>query len=176
VTRHTTVFHAHPDRGDFPDIAGYLMYNNNKLMFMVAGVYQDDQVGHSNDYGVGAGARIGLGDMFTLTAGVVYAKGYAGYNGDLSVGIDDKFWGASGGLIFNLAAATQLEAGFGYADNTSSDEKVAHAAAGIYWDPVSQVTVGLEGDWINDKVKIEGDGHDSNTTFAARFGTWLRFP
>jgi hypothetical protein len=193
------------DRGKWPAIAGYIMYNNDNLMFQVAGVYQDDQFGDDQDWGVGAGARIGLGDMFTVTAAAVFAKGYNGWTNNLAVGQDDEFWAASVGLIFNLAEATRVEIGGGYEhvnaehdqivvfDGFSGqpfDQRLWIVTAGIYWDPVSQVTVGLQGQYnsahreadvfvggdpLVDGDEFEGDS-DSNNNFTVRFGTWLRFP
>jgi hypothetical protein len=183
-----------PDRGRFPDVAGYLMFNQDKLMLQAVGVYQDDQFGKENDWGVGAGARIGLGDMFTLTAAGVFARGYNGWANDFTIGEDDEFWAASGGLIFNIAEATRLEAGVGY-ENLNADDKHLETSlqpfdrqvwvvnGGIYWDPVSQATVGLQANWIsNDKDTQTGAGRDrknisdNDTDFQVRFGTWLRFP
>lgn len=183
-----------PDRGQFPAVAGYLMWNADKLMFQVVGVYQDDQFGDENDWGVGAGARIGLGDMFTLTAAAVWAQGYNGWSNDFTIGEDDDFWAASAGLIFNIAEATRLEAGVGYenleADNSNLftsvqpfDREVWVANAGIYWDPVSQATVGLQANWVSsDRDADVGSGRDrrhfssSDDSIQVRFGTWLRFP
>ena len=148
------------DRGQWPAIAGYIMYNNDNLMFQVAGVYQDDQFGDDQDWGIGAGARIGLGDMFTVTAAAVFAKGYNGWDNNLAIGEDDEFWAASVGLIFNLAEATRVELGGGYEHVNAEhdrlgdlgasvgqpfDQRLWIITAGIYWDPVSQVTVGLQG-------------------------------
>jgi len=175
-------------------------------MFQVVGVFQDDQShfsvyddstgkfhksGGNTDWGVGAGARIGLGDMFTLTAGAVYAEGYNGWANDFNIANDDKFWAASVGLIFNVAEATRLEVGGGYEKSNVDvstpfydDQKVWTAQAGIFWDPVSQVTVGLQGAWQDFKFAANGftedgehfHGPDDHSDFSARFGTWLRFP
>jgi len=194
------------DRGQWPAVAGYIMYNNDNLMFQVAGVYQDDQFGDEQDWGVGAGARIGLGDMFTVTAAAVFAKGYNGWTNNLAVGEDDEFWAASVGLIFNLAEATRVELGGGYEHVNAEHDRLAAldgfsgqpfdqrlwiVTAGIYWDPVSQVTVGLQGQYnsahietdvfdagdplVTDDATFDGDSHSDNN-FTVRFGTWLRFP
>jgi len=192
------------DRGEWPAVAGYVMYNQDKLMFQGVGVYQDDQFGDHNDWGLGAGARIGLGDMFTLTAAGVYARGYHGWDNEAAIGTDDQYWAASAGLIFNIAEATRLEAGVGYenvkAENKSLtlstdgltvavpqpwDQEIWVVNGGLYWDPVSQVTVGLQANWVStDRETRLDDGHDghrasvsdNNDDISVRFGTWLRFP
>jgi hypothetical protein len=177
------------DRGQYPAIAGYIMYNNDNLMFQVAGVFQDDQFGENEDWGVGAGTRIGLGDMFQLTAAGIYAEGYNGYSNDLSMGEDDTFWAVSAGIIFNIAEATRFELGGGYEDVEAEhsdffspqpfDKTVWTITGGVYWDPVSQVTLGLQANYqdfqadvSNDAIDASGDQND----FQVRFGTWLRFP
>jgi len=191
------------DRGDWPAIAGYVMWQADKLMFQAVGVVQDDQSdftvvhrdpplhdrrsGGDTDWGVGGGARLGLGDMFTITAAGVYAKGYNGWANDFSIGNDDTFWAASAGLIFNLAEATRVELGGGYEERNVDaatafydDLKVWTAQGGIYWDPVSQVTVGIQGAWQDFNYAADGVREDrrpdDNSQFTARFGTWLRFP
>jgi hypothetical protein len=180
------------DRGQYPAIAGYIMYNNDNLMFMAAGVYQNDEFGEDEDWGAGAAARIGLGDMFTLTAAAVYAEGYNGYTNNLSVGTDDTFWGASAGVIFNLAEATRIEIGGGYEDVEAEhsdffseqpfDQTIWTITGGIYWDPVSQVTVGLQANYQDldlefDDEEFSDELDDEDTQrFQVRFGTWLRIP
>jgi hypothetical protein len=178
------------DRGQYPAIAGYVMYNNDNLMFQVAGVFQDDQFGQNEDWGVGAGTRIGLGDMFQLTAGAIYAEGYNGYSNDLSMGEDDLFWAASLGIIFNIAEATRFELGGGYEDVQADhndrfspqpfDKTVWTVTGGVYWDPVSQVTLGLQANYQEFEVDSSNDlargNGGSESDFAVRFGTWLRFP
>jgi hypothetical protein len=172
------------DRGDIPAIAGYLMYNNDNLMFQLVGVWQKDEFGQEDDWGVGAGARVGLGDIFTLTAGGVYAQGYNGWANDFTIGQDDTFWAASVGVIVGLHEATRFELGGGYEQNDAEhksfypDIEVWTITGGIYWDPVSQVTLGLQANWQDYDYDF-GHGDDfglDDDNFQARFGTWLRFP
>src|SRR4029434_10901466 len=66
------------------------------------------------DWGVGGGARLGIGDMFTLTAAGVYADGYNGWANDFNIANDDKFWAASAGVLVNVAEHARLEIGGGY--------------------------------------------------------------
>jgi len=185
------------DRSDWPAVAGYVMWQADKLMFQAVGVVQPDetqfvvtrpngnkvQSGGETDWGVGGGARLGLGDMFTLTAAGVYAKGYNGWANDFSIADDDTFWAASAGLIFNLAEATRVELGGGYeernvdvASATFDDEHVWTAQGGIFWDPVSQVTVGIQGAWQEFNFSAHDHEVGDHDNFSARFGTWLRFP
>jgi len=181
-----------PDRGKFPGVAGYIMWQQDKLMFQGVGVWQSDDYG-DDDWGVGAGARLGLGSMFTLTAAAVYADGYHGWDNEAAIGEDDTYWAASGGLIFNLAEATRLEAGVGYENVDANnhnvflsgqpfDQEIWVVNGGIYWDPVSQVTVGLQANYVSSDFNNADSGphtkqiSNDDNDFSVRFGTWLRFP
>jgi len=181
----TGFFSGTSDRGQFPAIAGYIMYNNDNLMFQLAGVWQDDQFGDQDDWGIGAGARVGLGDMFTITAAAIWADGYNGWSNDLGMGEDDDFWAASVGLIFNIAEATRAELGVGFEDINGDnfrdgfDQDVWTVTGGLYWDPVSQVTVGLQAnyqDFGKDNGDLIEDAGFDDQVWQVRFGTWLRFP
>src|SRR5262249_29983718 len=103
-----------------------------------------------------------------------YGEGYHGWDDNLTIGEDDKFWGGSIGLIFNVAEATRFEAGYGYEQDDDTNEGVNTVNVGVYWDPVSQVTVGLQGDWQNFKDQ-PGTQDDNFDEWNVRFGTWLRF-
>jgi hypothetical protein len=193
------------DRGNWPDIAGYIMYNNNKLMLQAVGVVQDDQSkftilnsqndtlhnsGGKLDWGVGGGARLGIGDMFTLTAAGVYADGYNGWANDFNIANDDRFWAASAGVLVNVAEHARLEIGGGYEEQDVDvktpfydDRHVWTVTGGLYWDPVSQVTIGVQANWQQFDFKANGEkapeddpGPKNFDRVQARFGTWLRFP
>ena len=75
--------------------------------------------------------------------------------------LDQDYWKASILASANLSDAVHAEVAFGYADwdqgaTNAGLETVAYggtttaALAGIYYDPVSQLTIGLEGEWMRD--------------------------
>jgi hypothetical protein len=124
-----------------------------------------------------------------------------GWANNLVIGEDDHFWGASVGVIFNLAEATRIELGGGYEEVDAEhdhgilglaqpfDQDVWTVTGGIYWDPVSQVTVGLQANYqdFNADARLLAFDDDEDEFFFAkvsaddqpfqvRFGTWLRFP
>ena len=54
---------------------------------------------------------------------------------------------------------------------------------GLYWDPVSQVTIGVQANWQQFDFNAKGEkppeddpGPKNFDRVQARFGTWLRFP
>lgn len=173
------------DRADIPAVEGYIMYSSDAFTAQLAGLYQTDDLGDSDDWAIGGGATVGLGEMFQLTAGAVYGEGttqYANNVGPLT--LDEEFWGASVGLLANLSEDTRLELGVGYEDYEEAGTALGFGG-GIYWDPVSQVTLGVGATYIDrddtqvvgldgDEVAIiEDEDADSLEVF---FGTWLRFP
>jgi hypothetical protein len=181
------------DRSDIPAVEGYLMYSSDAFTAQIAGLYQDDNLGDNADWAIGGGATVGLGEMFQLTAGAVYGEGttqYANNVGPLTV--DEEFWGASVGLLANLSEDTRLELGVGYEDYDEAGTALGFGG-GIYWDPVSQVTLGFGATYIdrNDTAAVAavdldpGAGFDpavaivddeDEDSLEIFFGTWLRFP
>jgi len=182
------------DRADIPAVEGYIMYSSDAFTAQLAGLYQTDDLGDSDDWAIGGGATVGLGEMFQLTAGAVYGEGttqYANNVGPLTV--DEEFWGASVGLLANLSEDTRLELGVGYEDYENAGTALGFGG-GVYWDPVSQVTLGIGATYIdrgdtaklgivevdppvgpnfNEIQVVESEDADSLEIF---FGTWLRFP
>jgi len=193
VTTASLVSASTADRSDIPAVEGYLMYSSDAFTAQIAGLYQDDNIGDNADWAIGGGATVGLGEMFQLTAGAVYGEGttqYANNVGPLTV--DEEFWGASVGLLANLSEDTRLELGVGYEDYDDAGTALGFGG-GIYWDPVSQVTLGFGATYIdrNDTAALAVvDGPDAGTvpdhvevvddededSLEIFFGTWLRFP
>jgi opacity protein-like surface antigen len=86
--------------------------------------------------------------------------------------------GGSAGILANLSDDTRIEFGVGYEDYDEAG-KALGIGGGVYWDPVSQVTLGAGATYIDfDDAFIDDDGiravdDDSLEVFV---GTWLRFP
>ena len=102
-----------------------------------------------DSYQVGAGLGFSLGDMASLSI--------AGATGQINSG--QNFWGASAILSANLSDAIHAEIAYGMKDYSNSGNALFPLAsyhkdntgilAGIYYDPVSQLTLGLEGEYQN---------------------------
>jgi hypothetical protein len=183
---------ATADRSDIPLVSAYVMYSSDAFTGQIVALYQDDNIGDDADWAIGGGATVGLGEMFQLTAGAVYGEGTGQYENNVSaLTVDEEFWGASVGLLANLSEDTRLELGVGYEDYDNAGAALGFGG-GIYWDPVSQVTLGIGATYVDyDDLKTAnavvdrdpGPGADADFADAQDkdsleifFGTWLRFP
>jgi hypothetical protein len=178
------------DRSDIPAVEGYVMYSSDAFTGQIVGMYQQDDMGDSDDWAVGGGATIGLGEMFQLTAGGVVGQGTNQYANNISpLTVDEDFWAASLGLLANITEDTRIELGVGYEDYNEAGTALG-VGGGIYWDPVSQVTLGVGATYVDFQdvqnvvvgtrnngqpaaVFVDEQDADSLQVF---FGTWLRFP
>jgi hypothetical protein len=180
------------DKSDIPNVQAYLMYSSDAFTAMVAGLYQDDDWG-SDDWAIGGGANLGIAQSFTLTAAAVVGEGTSSYANNLGpLTTDDEFWAASVGLIVNISEDTRLELGAGIEDYDLAGEATGFGG-GIYWDPVSQLTLGIgatyvdydslqdfevvdldDGDGVEPGTEIEDQ--DDDNSLQIFFGTWFRFP
>jgi hypothetical protein len=183
----TTVSSA--DRSDLPNLQAYIMYSSDPLTLQLAGLVQDDEIGDDLDFAIGGGFTFGIAEGFQITAGAVFGEGTNSYANNVSpLTADEEFWGASVGLLVNLAEDTRLELGVGYEDYDEAGTALGFGG-GIYWDPVSQVTLGIGATYIDhddtrtvgiettdeiDHVEIVDD--EDNDSLEIFFGTWLRFP
>jgi hypothetical protein len=158
------------DKSDLPNVQAYLMYSSDPFTAQIAGLFQDDDYG-DDDWAIGGGATIGIAEGFQLTAGAVVGEGTSSYANNLSPATtDDEFWGASVGLLAGISEDTRIELGVGIEDYDLAGEALGFGG-GVYWDPVSQVTLGAGATYID----YDDDAGDFNS-LEVFFGTWLRFP
>jgi hypothetical protein len=200
------------DVGDVPAVAGYIAYDNSGVFLQLTGLWEQDERGFtlftntdgvvlgtfSGDYDdnwfVGAGARFGLGDIATMTGAAFYGEGYADAVYTL-IAPDDQYWGASLGIIANVGEASRIELGGAYFRNKDAIvgllENQWAATIGWYWEPVSQVTLFLNGNYAWNEYQglciSEGDDCSNNNEqfiqigdveqndWQVNFGTYLRF-
>ena len=123
---------------------------------------------------------------FQLTAGAVIGEGTGQYANNIGPAtLDDDFWAASAGLLANLSEDTRIELGVGYEDYDKGGTALGFGG-GIYWDPVSQLTLGAGATYVErefNEFPVTGpggppgdDGDYDVDTLQVFFGTWLRFP
>lgn len=160
-----------------------LSYASGPLGFAIA-LEDDESVGSDNDdLGVAAemkyagdtfsgeisggwwesdDAWVGVGVGFSLD---MFSASMSGAFGELN---NADFWKANILLQANLSDAVHAEVGFNRveADGQALDQSAV--LAGIYYDPVSQLTLGLEAEWINP------DGSNNDAT-RVDFVTVFRF-
>jgi hypothetical protein len=159
------------DTSDIPNVQAYLMYSSDAFTAQVVGLIQDDDFGQT-DWAIGGGATIGIADAFTFLAAAVVGEGTSSYANNLGPGsVDDEFWGGSVGVIANLSEDTRLELGAGIEDYDVRGEATGFNG-GIFWDPVSQVTVGAGATY----VEFSFDDAEDIDSLQVWFGTFLRFP
>jgi hypothetical protein len=148
---------ANPFGGDANSIgaAGEVKFSGDAVNGEVSAVWHDGGVNLAapvavtdDSWQIGAGMGFSLGDMANLS--VAAATGHI-VNGQ-------GFWGASALISANLSDAVHAELAYGYKNYNSSANAgwvakpdVSSILAGIYYDPVSQLTIGLEGEYINPK-------------------------
>jgi hypothetical protein len=98
----------------------------------VAGIDPDD-----TEWQIGAGASFSLGDIATLSIG--------GAAGSFFSGLD--YYVISAGLSADLSETVNAQLGVGYKNFNSGVGDAYAVAGGVYWNPVDQLTIGLEGEW-----------------------------
>ena len=167
------------DTSDLPNAQAYLMYSSDTFTAQIVGLVQDDDWGDNFDWAVGGGATIGIADSFTFLAAAVVGEGTSSYANNLApVTADEEFWGGSIGVIASLSEDTRIELGVGYEDYDVAGETLGFNG-GVFWDPVSQVTLGVGATYLdrNDALDIDdGDIEALDDSLQVYFGTWLRFP
>jgi hypothetical protein len=161
-----------------PAIEAYLMYSSDAFTAQIAGLYQVSD--HTDDdWAIGGGGTLNLAEHFQLTAGAVVGQGTGQYANNVGPGSnDDDFWAASVGLLAGISEDTRIELGVGYEDYDEGGKALGFGG-GIYWDPVSQVTLGAGATYV-ERDDLNPDNNffelDSRNTLEVFFGTWLRFP
>ena len=161
------------------------MYSTDAFTGQVVGLVQDDDFGDDLDWALGGGGTIGVGDGFKITAGGVFGEGTQSYINNIApLTFDDEFWAASIGLLANLSEDTRIELGVGYEEDDFFDANAFGVGGGIYWDPVSQVTVGAGATYVETSLEVNDTSQNEEPTdvdvdidtLVIWFGTWLRFP
>lgn len=163
---------------DVPSVRGYAMYTSDPFTGQIVGLWQSDDLGDHDDWAVGAGAKLGLAKGFDVIAAAVVGEGTSTYAANLApLTNDEAFWDGSVGVLANLTDETRIELGVGYEDYDVAGKALGFGGA-VYWDPVSQLTVGAGATYVDfDNAFVDDDGptaveDDSLEIFV---GTWLRF-
>lgn len=138
--------------------ASELKWAGDTLGFELSGFY--DPNGPNDIYQVGVGTSIALGDMAALSLGAVVGR-------DNKLAARNDYWAVSGLASIDLSDEVYAELGYAYKDRDVG--KGSHdAIVGLYYAPVDQLTLGLEGEWLNDA----GPGGDN---WLAGFVSVFRF-
>jgi hypothetical protein len=149
------------DEGNFDNksalgFAGEMKYSGDTIGFDLNAGYWDSKAvaldGSDAAWTVNAGANMALGDIANL--GVAVGVGEDSH----SAGNIDRYTKASVFLGFTLSDAVTAELGGAYTDykGNSSDMTIG---GGLYYTPVSQLTLGLEASY-NKKKNVQDSGLD----------------
>jgi len=156
--------------GDELGASGELKYSGDTFSGEISGVWR----GISEDYDtnadslwqVGAGLGFSLGDMASISLAAALGAGPVvnTYEGEIvsAYAANNDWWGVSGLASANLSDAVHAEIAAGYKarefDNYSDADGDSvnngqwdqwTVLAGVYYDPVDQLTIGVEGEWIS---------------------------
>jgi hypothetical protein len=148
-------------------VAGEVKYSGDTISGEVSAGYwaaPTAAAAPEDAYQIAAGLGFALGDMAKISV----AAGL-GSNHD----INDDFWKASILGSVNLSEVAHAEVAFNHFDSDVANADQNAVLAGVYYDPVSQLTIGLEGEWI-DNEGSRADGTD-NSSITADLVTVFRF-
>ncbi len=134
------------DDDDAIGFAGEVKYSADMFSFEVAGgVWGDDDLvaspNRKHQFGAGVGMTF---DPITLHVAVSMGKNHDG----------SKFTDYSTLLKANLAEGISAELGFGHISRSGPANNTNDIVAGIYYSPVSQLTIGVEADYEDDQHLI----------------------
>ena len=149
--------------------SGELKYSGDTFSGEISGVWRgvnDEYSNADNLWQIGAGLGFSLGDMASLSFAAALGEGPVTntYEGTIvsAYAANNQWWGISGLASANLSDAVHAEIAAGYKardfDNyTDADGDAINngqwnqwtVLAGVYYDPVDQLTIGVEGEWIS---------------------------
>ena len=113
---------------------------------------------------------------FTVAGAIGEGNSTGLENFSLSPGIDDEWWGVSGGVIFSFATAMSLQLGAGYAEvdrqGPNGEDESLDVTATLFYDPVDQLTLGLGVGYHDNEVLAIGSNDEY---WVGGFGAYFRF-
>jgi hypothetical protein len=175
-------------------VAGEIAYSSDVFSGQIAGVWRDSnnaQTDASSQWQVGLGGQYNVGDLGYLSFGaavgqgpftVVDSQGLITEEADY----DNNWWGASALASVNFTDSTHAEFAGGYKHRDGNkasyrdftvnnvDYNTYALLVGLYYTPVDQLTIGLEGEWYRTETDVTST--DVDTRFVSNDQTddaWL---
>ncbi|MFN4141263.1 hypothetical protein [Aestuariivirga sp.] len=193
--------------GDKLGVAGEIKYSSDTISGEISGVYravdEDEYWDVDSLWQIGAGLGFALGDVANLSLAAAMGEGPATKveDGDIvdASYVNNKYWGITALASFNLTDEVHAELAGGYKHRETDESGWVYSGGdwwegsgidydtyaimgGIYYTPVEQLTIGVEGEWYTvdagfdlteqysgDKVDIDVQ---SDTFYAAFTGVW----
>lgn len=177
-------------------VAGEVKYSGDMFSGEISGVYRstnnddyDTLYDDSNIDGlwqVGVGVGFNLGDVASVSLAAALGEGpyqtvnnSAGTINATNLDLYNQWWGVSGLVSANLSDSVHAEAGAGYkhreGDNFNTPDWKYNGfeydtysfLGGLYYTPVDQLTIGLEGEWYTQSWDLErrGDSWSSGENY-----------
>jgi len=134
-------------RSDAIGAAAEVKYSGDAFNGEISAVWRGEgdsgtHVDNNDDsWRIGAGVGFALGDMASISIGA-----QMGDDED-----DQDFWAASILASLNVSDSSHIELGYGHKDYDNPDHQVDAFLAGFYYDPVDQLTIGLEAEYTDDE-------------------------
>jgi hypothetical protein len=177
----------HTDEGDNVVLPGWLSSSGSPLGFAaeakfvgdmfsaeVAGFIRDDASDGETTSQIGIGLSANLSDMFKVSAAASYGSDLDFTDADGTKEEDGDVTKVSVAVEANLSDSIMAEVGAGWADynasGTANDTEVTAVMGGIYYTPVSQLTMGAQASLVNRE-----DDWDDVDIMQAAFVTYFRF-
>ena len=161
-------------------VAGEISYTGDVFNGEIAGVWRDSnesETGASQIWQVGIGGSVALGSIGTLAAAVATGEGpyEVQTTGTIVNGLayNNTWWGASVWSSIDLGDKAHMELAGGYKhregdqdtykgyDVSDVDYHTYAVMGGLYYTPVDQLTLGVEGEWYT--TSISADAFDPKT-------------
>lgn len=162
-------------------VAGELKYSGDSMNGEISAVWRNNEENPADvdaNWQVGAGIGFALGDMASLSLAAAMGEGFytVEEEGDIVDGapINNSWWGVSALASVNLSDEVHAELGAGYKSREGDgDDLISGGAsdveyetygvlAGIYYDPVDQLTIGLEGEWFTADTTVTEEDTDGD--------------
>jgi hypothetical protein len=160
-------------RNDVPSVQGYALYSGDGFTGQVVGLWQSDNEG-SDEWAIGGGASIKLAEGFEVFGAGVVGEGTSIYANNLApIDPDEDFWLASGGVLASLTEETRVELGIGYEDYDEAG-KALGIGGGIYWNPISLVTLGAGVTYVDFDDAFVNDEPTDDNSLQVFFGVWMK--
>ena len=157
-----------------PDIYANMAWAGDMVSVGLQGNYVMNDPGLKDNYQGGANVDFSLGDAANLhIAGVVGHEEctIGGACFGLVPAADGRgdYWGVAARIKANVTEATYAELSGGYVDSDMYNRY--NVNAGMYWAPVDQLKIGVQGDWTN----TDTGAAPSTDAISASLVSWWRF-
>ncbi|QIG50452.1 hypothetical protein G5V57_23620 [Nordella sp. HKS 07] len=160
-------------RNDIPSIPGYILYSTDEFTAQLGGLWQADTDG-PDEWSIGGGVSITPIKGFQVYGAAVVGEGTAVYANNLApLDAGDSFWLGSAGILADLTDTTRIELGVGIEDYQDAGEALG-VGGGLYWTPVTLVSLGVGATYIDFTDAFVGDEPTSDNSLQVFFGVWWR--